>query len=80
MITLITCGDLQATTRIAVQGTLAATTPIKDANDDMLKAFQLSKNFSRLVNKKSLKSFDTFQGFLLYFITWRSCCFKRAKP
>ena len=48
MITLITCGDLQATTRIAVQGTLAATTPIKDANDDMLKAFQLSKNFSRL--------------------------------
>ncbi|MFR8960025.1 MAG: sortase domain-bontaining protein, partial [Enterococcus faecalis] len=43
MITLITCGDLQATTRIAVQGTLAATTPIKDANDDMLKAFQLEQ-------------------------------------
>ncbi|MGL4706235.1 MAG: class A sortase, partial [Enterococcus faecalis] len=41
--TLITCGDLQATTRIAVQGTLAATTPIKDANDDMLKAFQLEQ-------------------------------------
>ena len=47
MITLITCGDLQATTRIAVQGTLA-TTPIKDANDDMLKAFQLEQNLSRL--------------------------------
>lgn len=43
MITLITCGDLQATTRIAVQGTLATTTPIKDANDDMLKAFQLEQ-------------------------------------
>ena len=36
-------GVLQATTRIAVQGTLAATTPIKDANDDMLKAFQLEQ-------------------------------------
>lgn len=43
MITLITCGDIQAITRIAVQGELESVTPINEANDDMLNAFQMEQ-------------------------------------
>lgn len=43
MITLITCGDMYATTRIAVQGELEAVTPIKDATQAMLDAFQMEQ-------------------------------------
>lgn len=43
MITLITCGDLQAITRIAVQGELETTTPIKDASSEMLDAFKVEQ-------------------------------------
>ncbi|WP_086349559.1 class A sortase [Candidatus Enterococcus clewellii] len=43
MITLITCGDIQAITRIAVQGELDSITPINEANDDMLNAFQMEQ-------------------------------------
>ena len=43
MITLITCGDIYATTRIAVQGDLEATTPVDEASDEMLNAFQMEQ-------------------------------------
>ncbi|MGC6770081.1 class A sortase [Enterococcus sp. LJL128] len=43
ILTLITCGDIQAITRIAVQAELEATTPIADATDDMLTAFQMEQ-------------------------------------
>lgn len=41
LVTLVTCGDMDAATRIIVQGELREKTPIKDADDKMLKAFQL---------------------------------------
>lgn len=43
VITLVTCGDLSATTRIIVQGELVATTPIADASSEMLAAFQMEQ-------------------------------------
>ncbi|BAK20552.1 sortase A, LPXTG specific [Melissococcus plutonius ATCC 35311] len=43
LITLITCGDINAASRIAVQGKLSAVTPIKQASKDILDAFQLEQ-------------------------------------
>lgn len=43
MITLITCGDMYATTRIAVQGELESVTPIKKATKKMTEAFQMEQ-------------------------------------
>lgn len=43
MITLITCGDMYATTRIAVQGELESVTPINDATKEMTDAFQMEQ-------------------------------------
>lgn len=43
MVTLITCGDMQATTRIAVQGELSAVTPADKATSEMVKAFQMEQ-------------------------------------
>jgi sortase A len=43
MITLITCGDLEATTRIAVQGELEATTPIEKASKTIMDAFEVEQ-------------------------------------
>lgn len=43
MITLITCGDIQALTRIAVQGDLESVTPINEASNEMLNAFQMEQ-------------------------------------
>lgn len=43
MITLITCGDMSAITRIVVQGDLDSVTPIDKANDDMMNAFQMQQ-------------------------------------
>jgi len=43
MITLITCGDMYATTRIAVQGELTGSTPINDASKEMVDAFQMEQ-------------------------------------
>ncbi|HBM6286911.1 TPA: class A sortase, partial [Enterococcus faecium] len=41
IVTLITCGDMDAVTRLVVQGELESVTPIKDATDDMRSAFNL---------------------------------------
>jgi len=43
MITLITCGDMNAVTRIAVQGDLESVTPINDATKEMTAAFQMEQ-------------------------------------
>lgn len=43
VVTLVTCGDLSATTRIIVQGELTAITPIKEATDEMMAAFQMEQ-------------------------------------
>ncbi|MGX7243843.1 class A sortase [Enterococcus quebecensis] len=43
MITLITCGDMNAITRIAVQGELESVTPIKEATKEMTEAFQMEQ-------------------------------------
>lgn len=43
MITLITCGDMYATTRIAVQGELSEVTPANKATSDMIQAFQMEQ-------------------------------------
>ncbi|MCA5011971.1 MULTISPECIES: class A sortase [unclassified Enterococcus] len=43
MITLITCGDMYATTRIAVQGELESVTPIDKATKEMTDAFQMEQ-------------------------------------
>jgi sortase A len=43
MITLITCGDMYATTRIAVQGELESVTPVKKATQAMIDAFQMEQ-------------------------------------
>ncbi|HAQ1081335.1 TPA: sortase, partial [Enterococcus faecium] len=41
IVTLITCGDMDAVTRLVVQGELESVTSIKDATDDMRSAFNL---------------------------------------
>ncbi len=41
IVTLITCGDMDAVTRLVVQGELESVTPMKDATDDMRTAFNL---------------------------------------
>ncbi|MBM7690087.1 class A sortase [Enterococcus ureilyticus] len=43
MITLITCGDMYATTRIAVQGELETVTPMKEATQAMTDAFNMEQ-------------------------------------
>ena len=43
MITLITCGDMSATTRIAVQGELSEVTPSNKATTDMINAFKMEQ-------------------------------------
>lgn len=43
LITLITCGDLQATTRIAVQGELITTTPIGKTSTTIRDAFKIKQ-------------------------------------
>lgn len=43
MITLITCGDMNAITRIAVQGDLESVTPINDATKEMTDAFKMEQ-------------------------------------
>lgn len=43
MITLVTCGDMDAITRVVVQGELAQVTPIKDATKAMTTAFQMQQ-------------------------------------
>lgn len=43
MITLITCGDMYAKTRIAVQGELSEVTPADKATPEMMKAFQMEQ-------------------------------------
>ncbi|MTD41911.1 sortase [Erwinia sp. CPCC 100877] len=43
MITLITCGDMNATTRIAVQGELEKVTPMNKATKAMTEAFQMEQ-------------------------------------
>ena len=44
IVTLVTCGDLYAKTRLVVQGKLINKVPIKAANKEAAEAFQLSKN------------------------------------
>ncbi|MBO0481358.1 class A sortase [Candidatus Enterococcus courvalinii] len=41
IVTLITCGDNNAVTRLVVQGALEKVTPMKDATDEMKQAFHL---------------------------------------
>ncbi|WP_165002842.1 MULTISPECIES: class A sortase [unclassified Enterococcus] len=41
LVTLITCGDMDAVTRLVVQGELESVTPMEDATDDMRTAFNL---------------------------------------
>lgn len=43
MITLVTCGDMDATTRVIVQGELDKVTPIKEATKEMTAAFQMEQ-------------------------------------
>lgn len=43
LITLVTCGDMYATTRIIVQGTLKSTTPVSKAPQVMAEAFQMQQ-------------------------------------
>lgn len=43
MITLVTCGDMDAITRIVVQGNLDSVTPINNATKDMLAAFEMEQ-------------------------------------
>lgn len=43
MITLITCGDMNATTRIAVQGELESTVPMDQANQNIVDAFNMQQ-------------------------------------
>lgn len=43
MITLVTCGDMDAITRVIVQGELDNVTPIKDATQEMTSAFQMEQ-------------------------------------
>lgn len=42
-ITLITCGEIEGVTRIIVQGDLVGLTPVKNATDTMLKAFEMEQ-------------------------------------
>lgn len=42
-VTLITCGEIEGVTRIIVQGDLTAITPVKNATDPMLKAFEMEQ-------------------------------------
>ncbi|MGX2946960.1 class A sortase [Enterococcus alishanensis] len=44
MITLFTCGDLYARSRIVVQGSLTTEVPMADMTDEMANAFKLDKN------------------------------------
>lgn len=44
IVTLLTCGDGAGTTRLIVQGELAATTPIDQATSDMTAAFDIAAN------------------------------------
>lgn len=41
IVTLITCGDMEGTTRLVVQGKLKKVTPMKEATDEMRSAFDL---------------------------------------
>ncbi|MFV0559912.1 MAG: class A sortase [Enterococcus sp.] len=43
LITLITCGEIGGITRIIVQGELTKTTPVDDASDAMLTAFEMEQ-------------------------------------
>ncbi|MFC0275838.1 class A sortase [Enterococcus devriesei] len=42
-LTLITCGEIEGITRIIVQGELVGVTPVKNATDTMLKAFEMEQ-------------------------------------
>ncbi|MGG5359164.1 MULTISPECIES: class A sortase [unclassified Enterococcus] len=42
LVTLITCGDMDAITRLVVQGELVEVTPIDDATDEMRNAFNVT--------------------------------------
>lgn len=43
IVTLITCGEMSGETRIVVQGELTAVTPVKEANKEMLQAFEMTQ-------------------------------------